>query len=64
MDNKLFLQELIKQGLLTDRAAEKLAAEVVLVKRNIDDLIYERRLVDEEKLLNIKSKILGVPYKK
>jgi len=64
VDNKLFLQELIKQGLLTDRAAEKLAAEVVLVKRNIDDLIYERRLVDEEKLLNIKSKILGVPYKK
>ncbi len=64
MDNKLFLQELIKQGLLTDRAAEKLAAEVVLVKRNIDDLIYERRLVDEEKLLNVKSKILGVPYKK
>ena len=64
MDNKLFLQELIKQGLLTDRAAEKLAAEVVLVKRNIDDLIYERRLIDEEKLLSVKSKILGVPYKK
>ncbi len=64
MDSKLFLQELIKQNLLSDKAAEKLAAEIVLVKRNIDDLIYERRLVDEEKLLSVKSKILNVPYKK
>ncbi|MCL5004673.1 MAG: GspE/PulE family protein, partial [Patescibacteria group bacterium] len=38
--------------------------EASLIRRNAEDLIYERRLVDEEKLADIKSRLLGVPYKK
>jgi len=58
------LQELVKQNLISEEAAKKLLNEASLVKRGIEDLIYERRLIDEEKLASAKSQILKVPYKK
>ena len=64
MDNKVLLQELVKQNLISEEAAKKLLNEASLVKRGIEDLIYERRLIDEEKLASAKSQILKVPYKK
>ncbi|MDP3014867.1 MAG: GspE/PulE family protein [bacterium] len=64
MDNKTFLQELIKQGFLTEDIAKKLLQESSLTRKNAEELIYERRLIDEEILANAKSRILSVPYKK
>jgi len=64
MDNKIFLQELVKQGLLSDALSQKILQEAFLLRKNPEDLIYERRLVDEETLAKIKSRVLAVPYKK
>ncbi len=64
MENKILLQELVKQNLIREDISKKLLQEAALIRRNVEDLIYERRLVDEEKLADIKSRLLGVPYKK
>jgi type IV pilus assembly protein PilB len=64
MENKVLLQELVKQNLIRDDVSKKLLQEAALIRRPVEDLIYERRLVDEEKTADIKSRLLGVPYKK
>lgn len=64
MDNKLLVQELVKQNLLAQEAGEKILAEALLVRRGAEDLIYDKRLVNEEELSKIKSGLLNVPYKK
>jgi type IV pilus assembly protein PilB len=64
MENKTFLQELAKEGLLTEESAKKILQEASLVRKSAEDLVYDRRLVDEEKIAGIKSRILGIPYKK
>ena len=64
MDNKLLVQELVKQNLLASEVGEKLLAEALLVRREAEDLIHEKRLVNEEDVSKIKSGLLNVPYKK
>jgi type IV pilus assembly protein PilB len=64
MDNKILLQSLTKEGLLTEEIGKKLLQEASLLRKNIEELIYERRLVDEEVLANLKSRLLGAPHKK
>ena len=64
MENKTFLQELIKEGLLSEELAKKILQESSLVGKNAEELIYERRLADEETVAKIKSRLLNVPYKK
>ncbi len=64
MENKILLQELVKQNLISENVSKKLLQEAALIRRSAEDLIYERRLVDEEKLADVKSRLLGVPYKK
>jgi len=64
MDNKLLVQELVKQNLLTSEAGEKLLAEALLVRRGAEDLIHEKRLVNEDEMSKTKSRLLNVPYKK
>ncbi len=64
MENKTLLQELIKEGLLTEEAAKKILQEASLARKSVEELIYDRRLIDEEKVVKVKSRLLGVPYKK
>ncbi len=64
MENKTLLQELTKEGLLTEESAKKILQESSLAQKGAQELIYERRLINEEKLASIKSRLLGVPYKK
>ncbi|MBI5306646.1 type II/IV secretion system protein [Candidatus Wolfebacteria bacterium] len=64
MENKILLQELVKQGLINDEQSRKLLTDAAISKRNVDEIIYDRRIVDEDKLSSAKSLILGVPYKK
>ncbi len=64
MDNKILLSELVKQNILSDDASKKILQEAVLIKKSVEDLIYERRSIDEEKLANVKSQLLRIPYKK
>ncbi|MEE8131876.1 MAG: ATPase, T2SS/T4P/T4SS family, partial [Candidatus Paceibacterota bacterium] len=64
MDNKTFINELTKQGLLSEELAKKILQESSLTRQSAEMLIYERRLANEEVVAGIKSKLLNVPYKK
>ena len=61
MENKTFLQELIKEGLLSEELAKKILQESSLVGKNAEELIYERRLADEETVAKIKSRLESAP---
>lgn len=64
MDDKQLLENLVSAGLLTDEAAKKIIADTVLVGKTAEDVIYDRRIVPEEEVGKIKSKILKIPFKK
>lgn len=63
MDSKQLTQELVKDGLLSESDAQKVLRDSSLRGVNVDEIIYERRLVDDKLLAKVKSRILGVPYK-
>ncbi|TRZ65006.1 MAG: type II/IV secretion system protein [Spirochaetia bacterium] len=64
MENKILIQEFVKDGLLDEESSKKVLQEASLSGRKVDELIYERRLADEDKTNEIKSRLLNVPYKK
>ncbi len=64
MTNDQLLQAIQNQKLLRPDAVEKLKREALLSGRTAEDLIHERRLIEDEKLAELKSKLLGVPYEK
>src|SRR3989344_3014739 len=64
MENKTLVQELTKEGLLGEELGRKTLQEASLSKRDVEELIYERRLVEEEKVAKVKSQVLKIPYKK
>ena len=64
MEDKQLLDKLVEVGLLSQSRAGKLLEESDLVKKSVEDLIYDRRLVEEGDLAKVKSELLGVPYKK
>ncbi|PIR44364.1 hypothetical protein COV23_00215 [Candidatus Wolfebacteria bacterium CG10_big_fil_rev_8_21_14_0_10_31_9] len=64
MENKDLIDALIKENLLDVDSGRKVLQEAAFARRAVEELISERRLVDEERLAALKSRILGVPYKK
>ena len=63
MDNQILLKSLVDAGRLTQESVSSLTRDSVSLKRDIEDLIVERKLVEDEELAKIKSVILSVPYK-
>ena len=57
------LEILTKENLLTQSLAEKIQKESEVLEREVEDLVLERRIVNEKKLLEIKSKIFSLPVK-
>lgn len=64
MENKTLIDALIKDGLFEEGNGRKILQEAALARRPAEELIEERRLVDEDKLAAVKSRLLGIPYKK
>jgi type IV pilus assembly protein PilB len=64
MENKTLVDALIQSGLLGEAEGRKVLQEAALARRPVDELMYEQRLVDEEKLAMEKGKLLNVPYRK
>lgn len=64
MDDKRLLQALVEVKLLNAEAGEKILKEAATLKKSAEQIIYDRRLVDEEEVAKVKSKILGVPLKR
>ncbi|AKM78196.1 MAG: Type II secretion system protein E [Candidatus Wolfebacteria bacterium GW2011_GWE1_48_7] len=64
MENKTLVDALIQDNLLGEIEGRKVLQEAALARRPVDELIYEQRLIDEEKLAMEKGKLLNVPYRK
>lgn len=64
MDSEQLLKELQKANLVDDEAVKKLSREVLLSGRSVEEVINERRIIEDVKLAKFKSSILKVPYQK
>lgn len=64
MTDDQLIQGLRDKKILADSALSKLSREAKLSGRQAEDIIYEQRLVPDEKLAELKSAILGIPYQK
>lgn len=64
MENKLLVDALIQDGLIGEIEGRKVLQESALARRPVDEMIYEQRLIDEEKLTVKKGELLHVPYRK
>ncbi|MEK7193231.1 MAG: GspE/PulE family protein [Patescibacteria group bacterium] len=64
MDANRLIKELQAAGLIDDATATRLAREVLLSGRSLEELLFERRLVDDTKLVELKSTLLKIPSQK
>lgn len=62
MLNKVLIDKLIADNLLDEEIGRKLLQEASFTKRDVGEIIHERKLISEKKLLEEKSKILKIPY--
>ncbi len=64
MDDQILFQEIVKENLLPHEESEKILRDARLAKKSAEDLLYEHHLVDETEIAKVKSRLIGVPYKK
>ncbi|MDP2735652.1 MAG: GspE/PulE family protein [bacterium] len=62
MDGNVLLNSLIAKSLISNEDAKKLLADSGNLHKTVEDIILERRLVDEVELAKAKSEIIGIPY--
>jgi len=58
------LQELFAQGFLSEQAMESLQKEIEKSGKPEEETILEKKIVSEEFLFDLKSKISGIPFEK
>jgi type IV pilus assembly protein PilB len=58
------LQELFAQGFLSEDSLEKIRKEFEKTGKTAEELVLEKRIISEEELFKIKSKIFGIPLQK
>lgn len=63
MDDKQFLDKLVSGQFLSSDQADRLLQEAETSNKLVEQLIYERHLVDEVEVANVKSELTGVPFK-
>lgn len=64
MTSDEFLQQLQSRGLITDAIANRLKRDAIVSGEDPETIIGRERIVPDEKVAEMKSEILGVPYKK
>ncbi|MBS3903264.1 MAG: type II/IV secretion system protein [Anaplasmataceae bacterium] len=64
MNSEQFLEEIKKKGLLETPSFNTLKREVLLSGRTVEAIAFERRLVDDVKLAELKSELLNVPFRR
>jgi len=64
MDSQVLTAALVKKNLLTKEAGEQILKESAVSQKPVEDLLYLRRTVPEEKIAEVKSEIIGIPYQK
>lgn len=63
IQEELFLSTLIQKGLIKQTDAYTLLQEAKSLEKRVEDIIYEKNLVDEKKLSQIKSELFKLPVK-
>lgn len=64
MDDKALIDALVQDSLISVELGEQILNEASVSKKSAEEIIYSRRLVDEATVAGVKSKILGIPYRK
>lgn len=64
MDDKALIQALQDAGLISKVQAEQVLTQAPLFNKRPEELLYAQRLVDEEAVAQVKSKLFKIPYKK
>lgn len=64
MTDKELFQEFVKRKALDEKVADRVLRDAAMSDRRPEELLYERRLVDEVAIAKAKSEVLGAPYKK
>lgn len=59
----MILKELIKRKIIPPEKEEIIREKAKTTKKKIEEVILEERLVEEEKLFQVKSEILNIPFK-
>ena len=62
--SKLLLDELLRQHLLSESLISEVLKDAEYSKKTVEDIIHERQLLKDVALAEVKSKALGIPYKK
>ena len=63
IQEELFLSALIQKGLIKQADAYTLLQEAKNLEKRVEDVIYEKNLVDEKELSQIKSELFKLPVK-
>jgi type IV pilus assembly protein PilB len=58
------LQELFAEGILSEKKKEELEEKIRKTGKTEEEVVLEDRIMEEEPLFELKSKISGVPYRK
>ncbi len=64
MSNEDLIKEIQKGKLLSEEVVTKLKRDMLLSGQSVEALISSQRLLDDEKIAQLKSAVLRVPYKK
>lgn len=63
IQEEIFLSALIQKGLIKQADAANLLQEAGTLEKRVEDIIYEKKLVDEQALAQIKSELFKLPVK-
>ena len=63
VQEELFLSTLIQRGLIKQSEASSLLQEAQGLEKNVEELINERKLVDEKILAQLKGELFNLPIK-
>ncbi|MDO8443062.1 MAG: ATPase, T2SS/T4P/T4SS family [bacterium] len=64
MDAQVLLKALVEKKLIDQEGSEKILRESFLTQKSVEEIIYNKRVIDDVELAKLKSQILKVPFKK
>ena len=62
MDGNTLINSLVAKSLMSVEDGQKVLADSVSIGKTVEDIILERRLVEEVSFAKVKAEIMGVPY--
>ncbi|MEK7465160.1 MAG: ATPase, T2SS/T4P/T4SS family [Patescibacteria group bacterium] len=64
MTDQELIKELVKRQLVGEDVADRALRDGAFVNRSAEEILYERKTVEESVVAGVKSELLGIPYKK